>query len=220
MHILRTLLFSLLLPALPTAAQHVTFTFGGGLASHYGGAQYVGAYKAGVGYEVELSQRLTFTPRLEVYGKGWKDPNQRVAVFDKDGNPVLDEAGNLRTGIKNRSATANYLEVPLLLSYYVRTGERRYIVVAAGPFVAYGLTGKQKTKGDTSQEGAEQFFYEKKTFNEPGSHRLDYGLRAMAGYEFANGVTLGLEGDFSLGKFNTAGDRNVAALVTIGYKLR
>ena len=194
--------------------------FGGGLASHYGTSEAVGAFKVGVGYEIEFDQHWTFTPGLAIYGKGWKDPNQSVYVFDEKGNQLFDEeTGEPIMGIMNRSATQNYLQLPLLFSYYLRTGESRYVVFSAGPYVAYGITGKQKTKGDTERPGAERFYYEKKTFNEPGTHRFDAGIQAMVGYQFPMGMTLGIEADFGLAKFNTAGRRNISGLISIGYKL-
>lgn len=215
------LLLSFLFVALAAVAQGVHISFGGGLASHYGQAQAVGAFRIGVGYEVEFDQHWTFTPGIEVYGKGWKDPNESVFVFDDQGNQMFDEeTGDPLVGIRSRSATQNYLQIPLLFSYYLRTGEARYVVFSAGPYVAYGIAGKQKTKGDTERPGAEKFYYEKKTFKEPGTHRFDVGLRGKVGYQFASGFMLGLEADFGLAKFNKAGDRNISGLISIGYKLR
>lgn len=75
------LLFTL---SLGMSAQSVHFKFGGGLSSHYGKAETVGAFKIGVGYEIEFNQHWSFTPGLEIYGKGWKDPNETVFVFDDD----------------------------------------------------------------------------------------------------------------------------------------
>lgn len=69
-----------------------------------------------------------------------------------------EETGKPLLGIKNRTATQNYIEVPLLFSYYWRMGESRYVVLSAGPYVAYGVGGKQKTKGDTEQSGVERYF--------------------------------------------------------------
>lgn len=215
-----TLMLGLFIAAGCATAQNLQFKFGGGLASHYGTSEAVGAFKVGVGYEIEFDQHWTFTPGLAIYGKGWKDPNQSVYVFDEKGNQLFDEeTGEPIMGIMNRSATQNYLQLPLLFSYYLRTGESRYVVFSAGPYVAYGITGKQKTKGDTERPGAERFYYEKKTFNEPGIHRFDAGIQAMVGYQFPMGMTLGIEADFGLAKFNTAGRRNISGLISIGYKL-
>lgn len=214
------LIFLLAAGALTAGAQNIHFKFGGGLSSHYGDAKAVGAFKVGVGYEVEFDQHWTFTPGLEIYGKGWKDPNQTVYAYDPvTHEPVLDDDGNHVTTTMSRSATQNYLQLPLMFNYYVRTGESRYVVLGAGPYVGYGISGKQKTKGDSEQTGADMFYYEKKTFKEPGAHRFDAGLRATVGYQFSTGIMVGLEADFGLTKFNRAGDRNISGLVSIGYKL-
>ena len=54
--------------SLPLAAQNIFLKVGGGLATHYGHARAVGAYKIGVGYEYEFNQKLTFAPSLVFYG--------------------------------------------------------------------------------------------------------------------------------------------------------
>lgn len=201
-------------------AQNLHFKLGGGLASHYGSAKAVGAFKIGLGYEIELTQHLTFTPSFEVYGKGWKAPNEEVLVYDEETHqPILNEDGTPRKGIMSRSATQNYLEIPLLFSYYFRTGESRYVVLTAGPYVAYGVNGKLKTKGDTQQSGADRYYYENKTFKEAGTHRFDFGIQTFLGYQFPSSFTVGIEADWGIAKFNTSGKRNVSALVSIGYKL-
>ena len=80
--------------------------FGGGLSSHYGSDQVIGAFKIGIGYEVELTQHWSFTPGIEVYGKGAKNPNQTAYVFDPDHNQLYNpDTGQPLTGVINRSAT-------------------------------------------------------------------------------------------------------------------
>lgn len=214
------LLFLLLALPLMAAAQSVHFKLGGGLSSHYGSAEAVGAYKIGVGYEVELGQKWAITPGIEFYGKGWKDPDVLQPALDTDGNPVVNDAGEQMYATVNRTATQYYLQVPVLVSYFHRTGEARYVVFSAGPYFAYGVGGKRKTKGDTRFAGAERYYYETKTFDEAGTHRFDCGLQLFAGYQFANGFTVGLEADFGLCKFNSAGDRNLSGLISLGYKLK
>lgn len=142
----------LLLLPLTATAQGIHLKFGGGLSSHYGSDQVIGAFKIGIGYEVELTQHWSFTPGIEVYGKGAKNPNQTAYVFDPDHNQLYNpDTGQPLTGIINRSATQNYLEVPLLISYYLRTAPSSYIIVSAGPYLAYGLSGKQKPKATPSR---------------------------------------------------------------------
>lgn len=215
-----TILLLLFLFSSIALAQNVHFNLGGGLSSHYGSAKVVGAFKIGLGYEIEMGQHWTFTPSFEVYGKGWKDPNEEVLVYDEETHePLYNEDGTLRKGIMSRSATQNYLEVPLLFSYFFRMGESRYIILSAGPYVAYGVNGKQKTKGDTQQSGAGRYYYENKTFKEAGTHRFDCGMQTSIGYQFPSSVTIGLEADWGIAKFNVAGKRNISALFTLGYKL-
>lgn len=214
-----TLLFALLMPA-ALHAQNVHFKVGGGLATHYGSdSRCVGAFKIGVGYELELSQRWSFTPGLEFYGKGRKTPDETAQVYDLDGQPLYNDDGSPRTGVISRSATQNYLELPLLFSYFLRVGEARYAVFSAGPYLAYGLNGKQKIKGDTERPRGERYYYEEKTFDDPSTHRFDCGAQVYAGYQTASGFSVGIEADFGVLKFNTAGQRNLSALISLGYKL-
>ena len=203
------------------SAQNIQFKIGGGLASHYKDAEVVGAFKVGVGYELELDQRWSFIPTIEFYGKGSKAPNEQVFVFDDAGNQLFDEeTGVPLVGICSRSASQNYIQFPLLFTYYLRTGHSRYVSFSAGPYLACGISGKQKTKGDTESEGANKLYYESKTFKEPGVHRFDMGIQTRVAYQFASGMSIGLEADFGLTKFNTAGDRNISALISLGYTFK
>jgi hypothetical protein len=104
-----------------------------------------------------------------------------------------------------------------MLSYYLRTAESQYVVFSAGPYVAYGVAGKVETKGDTSREGSEKMYYESPTFDQPDVHRFDAGLQAMVGYQFPSSLTLGIEADFGLTKFNATG-RNVSGLISLSYR--
>ena len=103
----------------------------------------VGAYKIGVAYEYEFDQHWTFSPGLMFYGKGWRTPDESVACVDDDGNPMLNESGQQVYSLMSRSASANYVEVPLLFNYYYRLAESRYVVLSAGP---YGLRCGRKDK--------------------------------------------------------------------------
>ena len=217
----KILLLMVILLGGTASAQHVQFKIGGGLASHYGHAEAVGAFKVGVGYEIEFDQHWSFIPTLEFYGKGWKDPNEHVFVFDNNGDQVFDEdTDEPLIGIRSRSASQNYIQFPMLFSYALRTGEARYVVFSAGPYFACGISGKQKTKGDTENEGSKKLYYESKTFKEPGTHRFDMGIQTRVAYQFASGMSVGLEADFGLTKFNQAGNRNISGLISLGYTFK
>ena len=133
----------LILSAAGVRAQNFQMRIGGGVATHYNNATPIGSFKAGLGVEFELSQSLTFAPSLVFYAKGWKNHNQRVYFRNDDGSQALDKDGNPITGIRNRTTTANYLELPLVFNYYFRLSARHYIVASAGPYVAYGLDARR-----------------------------------------------------------------------------
>ena len=210
-------LFALLIIALPMLGQGLKLQIGGGLAAHYKGTHVVGAYKGGIGYELEFNQRWTFTPSLNYIAKGMKLPDEVVPFYDPNGNLEYDDNGNVRTGVMSRQMSANYVQMPLMVSYYLRTAESQYVVFSAGPYVAYGVSGKVETKGDTSREGSEKMYYESPTFDQADVHRFDAGLQAMIGYQFPSSLTLGIEADFGITKFNATG-RNVSGLISLSYR--
>ncbi len=198
-------------------AQNVKLHVGGGLSTQQGGAKVVGAYKIGVGYEYEFNQSWTITPSLVFYGKGWKDKEKNVPVVDDNGRPQLNEAGEQVYSLMSRSTSANYVELPVLLSYYHRMGESRYLVFSAGPYVAVGVGGKVKTKGDGQRIGSEKLFYEDSTFGNGGLRRFDAGAQVFAGYQFSMGITLGVEADWGLLHTQSNGERNFSALLSLSY---
>lgn len=208
----------LMLAATPASAQHLMLKAGGGLAKQFGDSKPVGAFKIGLGYEYEFDQHWTLTPSLLFYGKGWKAPDVQVQVIDDETlEPAIDENGNPLMSTKSVSSSANYVELPVILSYYFRTGEDRYIVLGAGPYAAVGVAGKTKTKGDGQRIGSEKLFYKENTF-ENGALRFDAGIQAYGGYQFPSGLIVGIEADFGMVKFRADGQRNLAALVSLTYR--
>lgn len=219
---LRCLLATLALAPLAASAQHLTIKAGGGLASHYGPADVVGAYKIGVGYEYEFDQHWTFAPSVVFYGKGWKDPDVTVPdINDDTGQQRIDASGNLLYSVKDRSTAACYVEVPLTFNYYFRLGESRYIVVGAGPYLSYGVAGKTKVKGDGEAIESQKLYYDYNTFGgTDGLRRFDFGLQALAGYQFPSAITVGLEADFGLQRVKADGGRNFSALIAFTYTFK
>lgn len=203
--------------ALPAAAQNLTLKVGGGLASHYKDSRPVGAFKLGLGYEFELDQHWTVEPSLVFYGKGWKEPDEQVAIRGDEGEQIYDEEGNPLVGVRSTSATANYIELPVVVHYYIRTNDNQYVNLYTGPYVACGVSGKIKTRGDADRPGSEKLYYDAKTFSLDGVRRFDAGWQVGAGYQFSRNFTLSLEGDFSLSRFRSGGDRNVAGLIALTY---
>ena len=139
---------------------------------------------------------------------------------DQDGNILYDDEGNARTGLKNTSTNANYIEIPVMFNYYLEVSPLNYIQFSAGPYVAYGVGGNRKVRGDTDKEDAERFFYTKKIFNEKGVNRFDGGISAGVAYEFSRMFAVGVEADFGVFNFNSDGAKNISGIITFSYKLR
>lgn len=211
-------LLLLLAAALSAPAQNFLIKAGGGLATRYGADRAVGAYKIGLGYEVEFDQHWTLTPQLLFYGKGWEDPDRRVAVINDDGTPMLDDEGNRAYSTMNRSTSALYVELPLMLGYYVRLAPSRYLLFAAGPYAAVGVGGKEDTRGDGSRIGPDKLHYSRTTFGAAGVRRFDAGLQTFAGYQFGSGITAGVEADWGMVKTRRTGGRTLSGLLSLSYK--
>lgn len=214
------LLFFSCATLLSASAQKVNFQVGGGLASHYGGStRNIGAFKAGVSYEHELSGNFSIEPGVFFYAKGYKDKNEEVIMRDDEGNVVIDDNGEVLTGVKNVTTSAYYVEVPVLANYYIELSQLHYIELSAGPYAAVGVGGKRKTRGDTDQEAAKRYYYEKNTFSEDGVHRFDFGIEAGVSYEFNRSFAVGAQADFGLINFHKDGAKNISAVLTFTYKL-
>ncbi len=201
------------------AAQSLHFKVGGGVASRYADSRPVGSYKIGLGYEHELGLKWSVLPGIYVHAKGWKEHDRSVIVRDDEGNQVFDEEGRPVMGIMNTTTTANYFTLPVLFNYYLRTGESRYFVFSAGPYVACGVSGKMKTKGDAERVGGEKLYYDSKTFSSGGLCRFDAGVEVAAGYQFPQGITLAVEADFGLMQMNSGFGRGVSGIVTLAYTI-
>ena len=216
----KILLIFILSIGITAQAQHLQLKVGGGLAKLDKHSSVVPAWRLGVGYELEFDQHWTFSPAVIFAIKGWENPDEIVDKKDNDGNPVLDpDTGTPLTGVKNVSTITYHVEVPLLFNYYLRTKERQYVVFSAGPYAAYGVSGKTKVKGDTDRLGAERYYYDFDPFSDGDGKRFEVGAQVGVGYQFSNGVTAGV--DFSYAFTKVDGQRKpVSALLSFSYLFR
>ena len=216
----KILLIFILSIGITAQAQHLQLKVGGGLAKLDKHSSVVPAWRLGVGYELEFDQHWTFSPAVIFAIKGWENPDEIVYKKDNDGNPVLDpDTGTPLTGVKNVSTITYHVEVPLLFNYYLRTKERQYVVFSAGPYAAYGVSGKTKVKGDTDRLGAERYYYDFDPFSDGDGKRFEVGAQVGVGYQFSNGVTAGV--DFSYAFTKVDGQRKpVSALLSFSYLFR
>lgn len=215
-----SLLSLLLFLVLSAPAQNLVFHLGGGLASHYGGStRNIGAFKIGLGYEIEMNGLWSIEPGIVYFAKGWKDKDSEVTVYDDEGNVVYDDNGNAMRGEMNVTSNTNYIEVPVLFNYYVPLGSPHYLAFSAGPYVAIGVGGKAKTSGDTEQEGAARYYYEHSTFDQPDMHRFDAGITVGISYELNRQFDAGVRADFGLANVSRSGAKNIAVLLSFAYRL-
>ncbi len=218
---MKRIIFILLL-CIPTfaQAQNLQLKVGGGLAKLDKHSSAVPAWRLGAGYEWEFDQNWTFSPALIFAIRGWENPDETVYNKDHDGNIILDPVTGIPvTGVKNTETITYHVELPLLFNYYLRTKERQYVVFSAGPYLAYGVSGKTKVKGDTDRQGAERYYYDYDPFKDGDGKRFEAGVQLGAGYQFANGVTAGLDLNYAFTKVAGEG-RVVSALLSFSYLFR
>lgn len=207
--------------AIALHGQNLILEVGGGLSRHFTDTKNVGAYKLGLGLEFELGQTWAIEPALAYYGKGWREKDETVIYRDENGDPIIDEdTEEPVTGIKRTTYSAGYVELPILVHYYLRTGEAQYLKFSAGPYVACGVNGKMKVKGDADREGSDKMFYSEKTFSQSGIKRWDAGMQVRVSYQVNRNISIGAETDLGLVKITPQGRRNCTAMISLAWHFR
>ena len=107
------------------------------------------------------------------------------------------------------------LEIPMYFLGQINTGAGK-IFIGGGTYVSLGLDGKQ-------DPGNIDIFYKNATNNKPIMQRWDFGLGAIVGFEFNNGITVfsgyqvGFVNALNFENDNTS-FKNKTASFGIGYK--
>lgn len=113
-------------------------------------------------------------------------------------------------GDVKQTQTLSYIELPLNLLLKPRLGGGK-LLVGAGPYVAYGIAGKNKIKSGNAAIELDAVFKEKITAVEYASAFLnsayfvkpwDFGGNVLLGYELKSGFLLQLNGQAGLYKIN------------------
>jgi len=179
------------------------------------------SFQAGIIGDINLAGFVSLQPGILITGKGTKT---------QDGSP--SDANYFK-------ATTNpiYLEVPLNLVFKGPIGPDTKFFAGAGPYLAIGIAGKNKTEGKflgtsfSSEKNIEWSNDDPTTLNyEEGAgfgimKRFDYGLNGTAGFETKNAVFsvnygLGLA-KLQSGSNSSEDDKNKHRVLsfTIGFKL-
>ena len=184
-------------------------------------AKALTSFQAGIIGDISLAEFIALQSGLLVTGKGTKS---------QDGDP--SDANYFK-------ATTNpiYIEVPLNLIFKGPIGLNTKFFAGAGPYLAIGVAGKNKTEGKflgtsfSSEKDIEWSDDDPTTFNyEEGAgfgimKRFDYGLNGTAGIETKN-IVLSVNYGLGLAKLqsgsNSSEDDNNKHRVlsfTVGFKL-
>jgi hypothetical protein len=148
-------------------------------------------FHGGVNVQLPIAPEFYFQPGLMFAIKGAK--NTKTIL----GSEFTDE-------IK-----LNYIEVPLNLVYKGALGNG-FVMLGFGPYVAYGISGKQTFKGNsiTFEKGVDY-------------NAFDAGANIFVGYEMSSGIFLQLDTQFGMldidpNENNTA--KNTGFGLSLGYR--
>lgn len=154
--------------------------------------------------DAPLGSFLSLQPGLSLQGKGSK----ASGVFDL-GSVVNDELDKF-------SQNTMWLEIPVNLVAKFPTGGASNLFLGAGPYVAFGLSGKNMYDGEEIGDF--------KFGNDNDLKGTDFGLNFIGGYHFGSGFMI--HGGYGLGLTNLStvdvGDskiRNGVWTVGIGFGL-
>ena len=184
-------------------------------------AKTLTSFQVGIIGDISLAEFIALQPGIVVTGKGTKS---------QDGDP--SDANYFK-------ATTNpiYLEVPLNLVFKGPIGPDTKFFAGAGPYLAIGVSGKNKTEGKflgtsfSSEKNIEWSDDDPTTLDyEEGAgfgimKRFDYGLNGTAGIETRN-IVLSVNYGLGLAKLQSGSnssedDRNKHRVLsfTLGFKL-
>ena len=160
------------------------------------GSKALTGFQVGGLYELPISEAFFIQPEVLLTLKG--------AKFSDEGY--------------TEKYTPFYIQVPIKALYKFNVGTGK-ISIAAGPYLALGIAGKDKASGDGESESSNLFSKEDGA-DETILKRFDLGLSSAVGYEFENGLFLNFE--YSPGLLNVANGggniKNSTLSLVAGFK--
>ena len=133
---------------------------------------------------------------LPVFGDFWVQSGINFSLKGSRQHIVIDDI--------SKTTNLAYVEVPLFVLFRPQAGEG-YILLGAGPYGAYGLFGKERTKVGPVTTELNIKFRDNAT-DQPASYvyyrGLDAGAGALIGYEMYNWLFAHLNGQLGLMKLN------------------
>jgi hypothetical protein len=150
----------------------------------------VTSVNAGIFADIKLGH-FSLQPAVNFTGKG--------GTFHGFTGPIPSTTpGEASTSEVNSNYKLYYLQVPINIVYHIPVliGD---IYFGAGPYGAFGLSGKVKLTGTNTKTGAISAGNDVKFGNESGDIKSkDFGANAIAGIKLKNGLLLNINYDLGL----------------------
>lgn len=179
------------------------------------------SFVVGIGFDIPLAENFSLQPGLEYTGKGAK------TQYGQESN----------TGFYYRaSSNPMYLELPINFVGKIPLTQTSSFFIGAGPYAAMGIGGKNKvdtytigvhsySSNDIKYSNDDPTTGQEENYGYGKLKRFDYGLNALAGFEFTR-FTLGANYGYGLAKINSGTDntandkgKNRVWSFTLGLKL-
>lgn len=181
------------------------------------------SFTGGLTFDYFLNRDLYISSVIEFANKG--------AKFDLL-NKNEEEGTSL--DIKNSTIAAFYIQVPVHLGYKFDLSEKTRLMVQAGPYVAYGISGQTELGDEVvlrTPEGATTMSLNdyikmidgwrrgEETFSDTHFREFDWGIGIGMGVEYEH-VNISFRYDFGLYNISQEAGKvkNRNASVTLGYK--
>lgn len=155
-------------------------------------------YEAKIGFNAGLAADFNFAPEMAI----------QTGLF------FTTKGANFKN-TDNASIDLMYLQVPVHFAYKVSVTPGTRVVLHAGPYAAYGVSGKAKS-GDTSVDLFKEYTFLGQSYS--AFDRFDAGVGLGVGAEFGQ-FLVDIGWDMGLVKLNKNSDwKNMSAALSVGYK--
>ena len=161
----------------------------------YDDLKMINGFTLGITTDLKLSEAFCIQSRLSLITKGCSNT----------GNAIVDREMVILS-LTKETARPLFLQLPIHLAYKINIGQNSKIVFNTGPYFAYGMKGKVKTKRVVNSD----VIYNNENYDFFENHnncfrRFDYGLGFGAGMEFGK-FGFNVEYDLGLANISRSGD--------------
>ncbi|MES2850806.1 MAG: outer membrane beta-barrel protein [Bacteroidota bacterium] len=156
---------------------------------------------------LDKNDKFVFMPSLGYLPKGVQFKN--VLFTDNLGNVI---------GTGNSKRRIDYLQLTLPGSLKMKWSKKVEGYIGTGPYIAYGLSGKEKWNYNTGGNNTSTSV--KLDFDKASINRFEIGFNAQFSVIVSGNWLFGLSSDIAITKINSAGTNNTynqASHVNIGY---